>query len=154
MDRGLLHVHQGRTDVFAQSDGLTGDDAQTLFEDREGNVWVITLNGLNRFRDFAVATISIEQGLSNANVWSVLSATDGSVWLGTRDGLNQWNNGPIRIYRKQSGLPDDGSDSLFQDDHGRIWVSTPRGIAYFENGRFTSLSGVPPGFVSSIRRGS
>ena len=24
-DRGLLHVHQGRTDVFAQSDGLSGD---------------------------------------------------------------------------------------------------------------------------------
>src|SRR5208337_4338014 len=25
LDRGLLHVHQGRTDVFAESDGLSGD---------------------------------------------------------------------------------------------------------------------------------
>ena len=24
-DRGLLHVHQGRTDLFARSDGLSGD---------------------------------------------------------------------------------------------------------------------------------
>ena len=95
-----------------------------LFEDREGNIWVATADGLDRFRDFAVPTISVKQGLSNAIVESVLAARDGSVWLGTDDGLNRWNDGQITIYRKQSsGLPDDGVESLFQDDRGRIWVS-------------------------------
>jgi ligand-binding sensor domain-containing protein len=46
-DRGLLHVHQGRTDVFAQSDGLSGDFIRTLFEDREGNIWVAATDGLD-----------------------------------------------------------------------------------------------------------
>ena len=101
-DRGLLHVHQGRTDLFAQSDGLSGDYIDNLFEDREGNIWVATVNGLDRFRDFAVPTISVKQGLSNASVGSVLAARDGSVWLGTADGLNRWNNGQITIYRKRS----------------------------------------------------
>ena len=71
-DRGLLHVHQGRTDVFAQSDGLSGEGIQTLFEDRENNIWVGTTNGLDRFRDSAVATLTESQGLSNAIVQSVL----------------------------------------------------------------------------------
>ena len=63
--RGLVHVHQGRTDVFAQSDGLSADDAaNSLFEDREGNIWVATSNGLDRFRDFAVARFAVNQGLS------------------------------------------------------------------------------------------
>ena len=31
-DRGLLRVHHGRTDVFAQSDGLSGEDVLTTFE--------------------------------------------------------------------------------------------------------------------------
>ncbi len=35
-----------------------------------------------------VPTISVKQGLSNANPWSVMAAKDGSVWLSTRDGLN------------------------------------------------------------------
>jgi signal transduction histidine kinase/ligand-binding sensor domain-containing protein len=157
-DRGLLHVHQGRTDGFTHSDGLSGDYINKLFEDREGNIWVATLNGLDRFRDFAVPTISVKEGLSNAIVWSVLAARDGSVWLGTPDGLNRWNNGQITIYRKRGahagsggtkperelnvrevaddGLPDDGVESLFQDDGGRIWVFTANGAAYFENGRF------------------
>jgi signal transduction histidine kinase/ligand-binding sensor domain-containing protein len=161
-DRGLLHVHEGRTDVFDQSDGLSGDYINKFFEDREGNIWVATMNGLDRFRDFAVSTISVKQGLSNAVVWSVLGAKDGSVWLGTPDGLNRLNNGQITIYRKRGpqggsggtkqkrevnvrevadgGLPDDGVESLFQDDGGRIWAFTERGAAYFENGRFVPVT--------------
>jgi signal transduction histidine kinase/ligand-binding sensor domain-containing protein len=149
-DRGLLHVHEGRTDLFMQSDGLSGDFISRLFEDREGNIWVATPDGLDRFRDVAVPTISVKQGLSNADVWSVLAARDGSVWLGTRDGLNRWNNGQITIYRKRSsGLPND-AESLFQDDRGRIWVSTAGGLAYFENGGFVPVSSVPGGVVHSI----
>src|SRR5208283_1235593 len=49
-DRGLVHVHQGRTDVFAQSDGLSGNLVLDLFEDREGSIWLATVNGLDRFR--------------------------------------------------------------------------------------------------------
>jgi signal transduction histidine kinase/ligand-binding sensor domain-containing protein len=150
-DRGLLHVHQGKTDLFSQSDGLSGEYIYgSLYEDREGSVWVATVNGLDRFRDVAVPTISVKQGLSNATVWSVLAVRDGSVWLGTRDGLNRWNNGQITIYRKRSsGLPDD-ADSLFQDDRGRIWISTTGGFAYFENGRFIPVSAVPGGQVHSM----
>jgi signal transduction histidine kinase/ligand-binding sensor domain-containing protein len=171
-DRGLLHVHHGRTDVLTQSDGLSGDYINKFFEDREGNVWVATVNGLDRFREFAVPTLSVRQGLSNAIVWSVLGARDGSVWLGTPDGLNRWNNGQITIYRTRGaaagssgieqarelnvrevgdrGLPDNGVESLFEDDGGRIWAFTERGAAYFENGRFIRVT-INPAPVADSR---
>ena len=172
LGQGLVHLHQGRTDVFAQSDGLSGNNVNNLFEDREGNIWVATSDGLDRFRDFAVATFSVNQGLSNALVTSVLAARDGSVWLGTLDGLNRWYNGHITTYGKGSpqgkrsakagnttttgGDKPDGRlngfapNSLFQDDRGRIWVSTLRGVGYLDNDRFISISGVPGGIVHSI----
>jgi signal transduction histidine kinase/ligand-binding sensor domain-containing protein len=170
--QGLLHVHDGRTDVFSQSDGLSGDFILRLFEDREGSVWVATANGLDRFHRFAVPTLSVKQGLSSPDVLSVLAARDRSIWLGTTDGLNRWNNGQITIYRRRSseaasdeakekqepavrevggtGLPDEATGSLFEDHRGRIWISTPRGIAYFENGRFTTVSAVPAAAVYSF----
>jgi len=33
-----------------------------LFEDREGNIWVATMDGVDRFRDVAVRTVSANQG--------------------------------------------------------------------------------------------
>jgi len=149
-DQGLVHVHQGRTDAFGQADGLSGDTVTALFEDREGNVWVATHEGLDRFRDFPVPTISAKQGLSDVLVTSVLAAKDGSVWIGTADGLNRWKDGQITVYRKRNGLPDDHMESLYQDHRGRIWVSTLRGVAYFENGRFVSIGGTPGGIVYAM----
>jgi ligand-binding sensor domain-containing protein len=59
---GLVHLHHGRTDVFSQAAGLSGEFVGTVFEDREGSIWVATSNGLDRFRNFAVATLSVVQG--------------------------------------------------------------------------------------------
>ena len=149
--RGLVHVHQGRTDVFGRSDGLTGDDANALFEDREGNIWVATINGLDRFRDFSVATFSVNQGLSSAFVGSVLADTNGSVWLGAYGGLNRWKNGQFATYGKDGGrLNGHGAHALFQDDRRRIWASTRGGLGYLENDGFIPIRAVPGGEVTSI----
>src|SRR5262249_2326507 len=72
-----------------------------LFEDREGNIWVGTDNGLDRFRHTSAATVSVNQGLSQGTPWSLLAARDGSVWVGTLDGLNRLKDGQITIYRKR-----------------------------------------------------
>jgi len=156
-DRGLAHVHGGRTDLFARSDGLSGDFITGLFEDREGNIWVATSDGLDRFRDFAVPTISVKQGLSSGIVVSVLAAKDGSVWLGTLDGLNRWKDGRATVYRKGSGGLPGNADSLFQEEGGRIWASTLSGVAHLDNGRFIPVSGVPGGnvhFIAGDRAGN
>jgi signal transduction histidine kinase/ligand-binding sensor domain-containing protein len=158
LDTGLLHVHQGRVDVFTEAEGLTNHFIQNLFEDREGNIWVGGLSGLDCFRDYAVPTLSVRQGLSSAYVKCVLGTGDGSVWIGTSDGLNRWKDGQITVYRKRTGatkshqpganvhelnpdgLPDNNISSLYQEADGRLWVSTGRGPAYFEGSRFVLLS--------------
>jgi signal transduction histidine kinase/ligand-binding sensor domain-containing protein len=142
-DRGLLHVHEGRTDVFGQSDGLSGEGIGSLFEDRENNIWVGTSNGLDRFRDFAVVTLTQKQGLSSAIVAAVLPDREGNIWFSTHGDLDRWNNGQTKTYPIHP-------ESLFQDDRGRIWTSTSREFGYLEDGRFTSIEGVPGGNILSI----
>jgi signal transduction histidine kinase/ligand-binding sensor domain-containing protein len=172
MDRGLAHVQRGRTDFYTRANGLSGDFVTRIFEDREGNVWVATKNGLDRFRDLAVRTITANQGLPSAPPWSVLPASDGSVWLGSLDGVSRWRNGHATVYRTSasrsaerhapeaetarvreifdSGLPDDGAGTLAEDSEGRIWVSTLRGVAYFQNEHFTTVGQIPAGRSPAI----
>ena len=169
LKRGLFHAHRGRTDQFAAVDGLSSDHVSSLFEDREGNIWAGTNDGLDRFRDFAVSTITTKQGLSAPGVAGILADRDGDLWIAAGEGLNRWNNGQMTVYRSpgyrpppassakpgvreivDGGLPAGGFQSLFQDHRGRVWVTTLRGVAYVEDGRFVSVLSMPKLIVHSI----
>jgi len=145
MEHGLVHWYNGRTDVYTKSNGLSGDIVNCLYEDREGNVWACTTGGIDRFREYAVTTISSKEGLASDAVVSVLGDRDGSVWIGTRQGLTRWTNGQPTIFRKANGLPGDSVESLFQDDAGRLWLYASGELAYFNGNRFIALPGAVPG---------
>ena len=142
-DAGLLHIHQGRMDVFAQPDGLSSNVVQNLFEDREGNIWIATNNGLDRFRDYAVPTISVKQGLSTPFVTSVMAGKDGSVWLGTFDGLNRWKDGHITVYRSRAPASE-ASQGARSIDAGARSHRTPDGA------RELTATGLPDNYVGSL----
>jgi len=166
--QGLVHVHQGATDTYAQMDGLSGDAISQIFEDREGSVWVVTRDGLDRFRDAPATSFSMKEGLSNSRVQSVLAARDGSVWVGTADGVNRLSDNRVTVYRKRRareftrptsrdvreiavpGLSVSAVSSLFEDRLGRVWVAGLNGVGHFENDRFVALSELPGGLTRAI----
>ena len=152
---GLVHIHNGRVDLFKQADGLSSDEAIAIFEDRENNIWVSTNSGLDRFRETAVANLSLKEGLSNSLVRSVLADKDGSVWLATPGGLDRWREGQITTYDKRNGnLNKMTPASLFQESSGRIWVSTTRELGYLEGTRFVSVGGTKDGRMLDIAQDS
>jgi PAS domain S-box-containing protein len=148
--RGIVHLHDGKADTFTQAEGLSGDVACSLFEDREGNIWFASVRGLDRFRALPVTTISVKQGLSNDGTKSVLATADGSVWIATNDGLTRWKNEVPTVFRERDGLPDASVQSLYEDPAGRLWVSTGRGLAYREGDRFFRVDGVPGSEIYSM----
>lgn len=142
-DNGLVHVRNGRVDRYAPPDGLSSATPLDLFEDREGNVWAATLHGLDRFREFAVPSLTTRQGLASDHISSVLAARDGSLWVAGPNGLSRRHEGKWTRYGEAEGLPSDVAASLFEDRQGRIWASTGRpGLARFKDGRFRAA---PPG---------
>lgn len=148
---GLVHLQAGRADKFTRADGLSGNIACSLFEDREGNIWFGSDKGVDRFRKLPVTTISTPQGLPNEGTKSVLATSDGSVWVATIDGLARWRKEerPV-VYKERDGLPDAAVQSLYEDTDGRLWVSTGRGLAYLAGDRFVPVGGVPGKEVYSI----
>jgi signal transduction histidine kinase/ligand-binding sensor domain-containing protein len=146
---GLVHLHEGRTDLFARSDGLSGDFVSRLFEDREGNVWVATHDGLDRFREYAAVTLSVGQGLSGRITPSVLADKNGSVWVNDGESsLLRLNAGHVATVRNV--LPERGLGTLFQDASGRICVSTGATVACLDHDRVVSIGGVPGGLVNAM----
>jgi PAS domain S-box-containing protein len=136
---GIYRVHDGNVDRFAAADGLSSDSVEYAFEDREGNLWLTTAEGVDCFRGTPVVNFSVHEGLTADKVESILASRDGTVWIGNHGGLDLVRRNHVSSIRQRNGLSGDRITSLFEDDAGRLWVGLENGLFVYEHGRFTPI---------------
>lgn len=153
METGLYRIHEGKVERFRRADGLSSDSVECFFEDREGNLWVATSEGVDRFRDLRVLNFSTREGLSGDQAASVLASRDGTLWIGNGTGLDFVRGGTVSSIGPKNGLPGQRVNSLFEDHAGRLWIGIEDGLFVYEGGKFTPVrlrDGGPTGSVIAI----
>lgn len=136
LGQGLFHLSGGRMERITRSDGLSSDTVYALFEDREGNIWAGTQNGIDRFREYKVASWSTRQGLPGSNVSAILAEPNGDLCAGIEAiGVYCFPSGHLRRLPSMStsaGLADSGGD-LVVATAGGVFKSTLRGTISLSN---------------------
>lgn len=146
-NNGLYRVWMGSVDHFSRNDGLSGNAVNKIFEDREGDLWVATENGIDLFRNTPVITYSMDQGLSTDTVLTVLPLRDGTIWTGNFDAEPWAGEEPASILqagtnRFSSGPKVPGKiGALFQDHSGALWLGLSGGMAVYRQGRVERVVG-------------
>ena len=140
-------------------DSITDNTVRTIYEDRDGTLWLGTnTGGLNhfdpatrRFRHYRHDSAN-PRSLSHDSVYAVLRDRVGRLWVGTQKGLNRLDpqaDGFVRIEAGgPQGLVNDYVLSLFQDRAGRLWVGTLGGGLHLwdeQRQRFEVFRVGPPG---------
>jgi PAS domain S-box-containing protein len=139
-ETGIYRVHGGNVDHFASADGLSSDTVESLFEDREGNLWLTTTGGVDCFRNIPVVSFSVHEGLGAGDaVQSILAARDGTVWIGNHGELGFVRGNVVSSIGPKQGFPGERVTSLFEDHAGRLWVGVDNGLFVYEHGKFTSI---------------
>lgn len=130
----------GTPQVRDSRQGLTADHATALMEDREGNVWVATKSGLDRFRKgaiipVAVATSGLHYGLTTDGAGGVLATVSS---LGDPV-LYSVSPKPRILPRPESmGV----ITALLSDRQGRQWIGSETNIWKREGGVISKLPSV------------
>lgn len=135
--RGLYEYTPG-TNVFSMRKEVPDHIFYTsLFEDRDGNLWLGTWrNGLYFVDTHANKTTVFHHDVHNPlsinsnRVNSVCQDSNGSMWIATENGLALWSSQgiPIRRFTKKDGLPSNLILSMREDEHKRLWISTTHGL--------------------------
>ncbi|HXC65769.1 MAG TPA: two-component regulator propeller domain-containing protein, partial [Nitrospiraceae bacterium] len=116
--------------------GLKSSRFSQLYEDRTGNLWIITEDfGLIRYRDGVFRTLTTEDGLPNNRVLSMRSDAE-SVLFATAQGLAWWKDGSLVLEDPLPGRP--FPDFGFPVRSGAVWHLDQSGLHRVENGRVTA----------------
>lgn len=148
---GLWRIWGERIERFGKEQGLSGSAVQALMKDRDGNIWVGTRSGLDRFRHSSFSTLARKDGLSEDMATAVATSRDGSVWVGTAtQGLNRITRTGVQQIGKSEGLPNPFILSVYEDVQGRVWVGTLAGLAVGSKGRFTLVPARTPDVLNRV----
>ncbi len=117
-------------ETFRSSVGLSSDGTNQIFEDREGNIWIGTMKGLDKFRP---ATVRFEPTLTSPAAFGdkLMAAADGSVYIGEAR----------TIYRvKPGGEPEPilqgivEPQSICEAPDGALWIVFSSDIVVWNKG--------------------
>lgn len=126
--QGLRHVARPdslaalrQASVFTEREGLSSDFVWKLTQDGQGNLWVGTATGLDRFRPRILMPTAFPPGALNV---ALAPGSDGSLWAGPANGpALRWQAG--RIARLGMHGP---VNSALRDHEGTIWMAGPGGV--------------------------
>jgi signal transduction histidine kinase/ligand-binding sensor domain-containing protein len=127
--RSLYRIKDGKHEV------LSTPTVSKLYEDREGSIWIGTLEGLHRVRQSMITLYTQTEGLSWNWVYPILQDRAGAIWIGS-GGLNRYEHGRFTHYGRNEGLPSSVITCIYEDHSGTLWVGTGLGVTYLKNGRF------------------
>jgi signal transduction histidine kinase/ligand-binding sensor domain-containing protein len=141
--RGIYRLEDGRAENFRDADGLTGSFVRGTFEDREGNIWVLTSDGVNCFYDIPVLRLSKQDGLDVDEVDGVHATGSGEVLIGTPEGLKVLDS-RTGLIRADTALPKEQISGIYQDHRGRFWVGVDDQL-YIQSGDHATRVVAPGG---------
>ncbi|MEM9328216.1 MAG: two-component regulator propeller domain-containing protein, partial [Bacteroidota bacterium] len=152
-------IYQEETDDFERSavvhdpndpNSLPSNIIRNIFEDRHGNIWIGTGDGLCRVTteestrhqprfDRFQTNPAHAAPISHNYILPIYESQSGVLWVGTLGGgLNRFLPGTegsaegFRSYGESDGLPNNVIKAILEDENGHLWLSTNVGLSRFD----------------------
>lgn len=137
LQSGLFIVSKdGTFRQFTRQQGLSHDWIRSLYQDREGKIWVGTGGGgLNGLRVRSVSMARAPDAWNGRSVLSVCASARGGIWAGTEGaGLYHLSPADSDHFATPNGLRNEFDWSVLEDSKSNLWVGSWGGGLFRKKG--------------------
>lgn len=157
--RGLIRVNRHGVSMLDSRDRRSTRHVTAVFEDREGNLWVGTDSGIERWRDPVFTTYSTAHGLPGDGIGPIYVDPSQRTWFASAAGGLYWLRDGRLGRITQAGLDRDVIYSI-AGDRNDVWIGRQRGGLTrlsargdaFTSDRFTQADGLAQDSVYAVHR--
>jgi signal transduction histidine kinase/ligand-binding sensor domain-containing protein/DNA-binding response OmpR family regulator len=122
---------------FGTREGLSQINANYIFQDSRGYIWIGTTDGLNRYDGYHFTIyrndVKDKNTISGNNVSDVIEDGAGNLWVATLDGLSKYDRrkNSFKQYKHNDKNPASLSSNIVEnlvlDTYGNLWIATQAG---------------------------
>jgi ligand-binding sensor domain-containing protein len=137
-----------------------GSITRNIIQDRKGNIWLATWEGIIQYDGETFTNFTNKDGLRRFHVFSVLEDSSGMLWFGTIGaGVYRYDGNRFLNLTSKEGLVHDKMGCFYEDKAGKIWIGTMGGISVYNPAlkeqkivfsNFTTKEGLTSNDINSI----
>jgi ligand-binding sensor domain-containing protein len=137
-------------DPLPQSTLQISQYIRRMFQDRSGNIWFGTGDGLARYdarrNDFVsqskpLVYFTVKEGFSGRAVRGIVEDRNGNLWFATDAGVYRYDGKSFEHFNTMNGRGNDQVWSILIDKSGSVWCGTEAGV-YRSDGK-SHANGLP-----------
>lgn len=120
---------------FSVKDGLSQSTVRAITQDKQGNLWFGTQNGLSRYDSYTFTTFqsnsSDSTGITDNSIYSLYLDTRGTLWIGTASGLSKFNP---KDQTFSNYFIDGQRNTIYSiaEDAGKLLLTSDNGLITFD----------------------
>jgi ligand-binding sensor domain-containing protein len=127
---------------------------RNLIQDKNGNFWIATWEGIIRYDSNLFTNVTLKEGLRHFHVFSLLEDRKGNLWFGTiGGGAYRYDGKSFTLFTTTNNLAGNTILCIIEDKAGNIWFGTDKGVSRYNGNtfnNFTTQEGLSSNFVSTI----
>ena len=90
-------------------------------------------------QQYSFVQYSVEDGLSQTQVYSICPDNDGNLWIATGGGVSKFNGNEFTNYSKENGLTDNKAVQVV-NHKGFTWIATKHGITRIKDKQIFTIN--------------
>lgn len=135
--------YDGKTIVqIAEKEGLGGNYAGGMAQDKAGNMWFTMKDGICKYDGKTLTAYTAKDGLGGTEFWGLIIEQSGIIWVTARGSTTRFDPSvplsdpkAFTVFTVQDGL-NCCVQSMYQDRSGNMWWGTGQGLYRFDGKRF------------------